>query len=206
MRHRDQHRSREHHSLNRTVTMTFTLPSGPRTVRVRLRPDLSGPASAKHVLRLAVASAAKNQPPELAETAKFEFYRAERGMLLQGGMAHPKVSQFISKGPCPNGVDGAAVYKDRTCFPHDPQCGCHGPIMHRGMVGWAGGRGGGPDFFIYLTQQPADFWSHDHTVFGMIETPADLAFIDEVCDLPVRKEGLTMLQQKLPFQLRLLSE
>mgnify|MGYP004300881927 CR=1 FL=1 len=36
----------------------------------------------------------------------------------------------------------------RKCPSHDPQCGCHGPIMSKGMVGWAGGSAG-PDLFIY---------------------------------------------------------
>ena len=36
----------------------------------------------------------------------------------------------------------------RKCPSHDPNCGCHGPIMSKGMVGWAGGSAG-PDLFIY---------------------------------------------------------
>lgn len=74
--------------------------------------------------------------------------------------------------------------------------------MERGMVGWAAGRGGGPDFFIYLANGPASHWVHDHTVFGMIEDAESLAAIDAVCDLPVRHDGLTYLKQRLPFSLR----
>ena len=72
-----------------------------------------------------------------------ELYRSERGFLVQGkidcthhsGHAMTKVV----KGSCPPGVKQPA---GRQCPSHDPQCGCHGPIMSHGMVGWAGGSAG----------------------------------------------------------------
>ena len=73
------------------------------------------------------------------------------------GAAPPRVV----KGDCPAGVvpDGK-----RACPKHDPNCGCHGPIMSKGMVGWAGGSAG-PDLFIYTASRscavgscPATHW------------------------------------------------
>jgi hypothetical protein len=55
----------------------------------------------------------------------FELYRAEAWGVLQGKMQHPGVMERVSKGPCPKDVD-ANIYKDRTCYDHDPDCGCHG--------------------------------------------------------------------------------
>ena len=74
-----------------------------------------------------------------------KFYRAEKDLLLQGILAPAAgtASVRVELGPCP-----VADYKSAArCPAHDPNCGCHGPVMTRGMVGWAGG-GGGPDFFI----------------------------------------------------------
>ncbi len=74
-----------------------------------------------------------------------QFYRAEPGMLLQGVIAHhhPPPSAASSKGednavavwlgPCP--VDDYVPKNE--CPMQDPDCGCHGPVMTRGMVGWA---------------------------------------------------------------------
>ena len=93
-----------------------------------------------------------------------ELYRSEKDFLVQGriscggsGAAPPRVV----KGTCPAGVvpDGK-----RACPKHDPNCGCHGPLMSKGMVGWAGG-GAGPDLFIYTASRscavgscPATHW------------------------------------------------
>ena len=134
---------------------------------------------------------------------KFEFYRAETGMLLQGEMRFPSVNPGDSqaKGPCPAGVD-ESVYRRRDCFEHDPDCGCHGPIMQRGMVGWAGGAGGGPHFFIYTGNEPANHWSHDHTVWGVIDDPKSMALVDRILTFPTKSEGgMTMLIPRVSFGL-----
>jgi hypothetical protein len=41
----------------------------------------------------------------------------------------------------------------------------HRPIIQRGMVAWAGGKGG-PHFFIALADHPE--WKHDHTVWAKV--------------------------------------
>merc|ERR1712176_1219432 len=104
---------------------------------------------------------------KVPEGRVLKFYRAEASFLLQGSMSSPRVASTSHQGPCPAGVDPDINRKQgRKCFPHDPNCGCHGPIMLPGMVAWAGGAGGGPDFFIYMGSTPITFWSHDHTVWG----------------------------------------
>lgn len=57
-------------------------------------------------------------------TSACEFYRAEPGFLLQGSMRSRIPSNNVT---------------------------AKGPVMHKGMVGWAGGSAG-PDFFIYLVR------------------------------------------------------
>ena len=72
-----------------------------------------------------------------------ELYRSERGFLVQGKIDCKRHSGHamtkVVKGGCPAGVK---VDAGRQCPSHDPQCGCHGPIMSHGMVGWAGGSAG----------------------------------------------------------------
>ncbi len=77
--------------------------------------------------------------------AECNFYRADSNLLLQGIIADPYTvpTNVVTLGPCPTKNHVSKV----QCPEHDPNCGCHGPIMTRGMVGWAGGKGG-PDFFI----------------------------------------------------------
>ena len=96
------------------------------SIHVRLRPEFS-PESAEFMSGAARA------------TCPGELYRNEPGFLVQGRFkcgsqrGPPNVAR---KGPCPSGV---TLDPGRKCFAHDPDCGCHGPIMTKGMVGWAGG-------------------------------------------------------------------
>jgi hypothetical protein len=81
---------------------------------------------------------------EAARTAcAGEYYRNECGFLIQGRLHCGRDAPAVSKGACP---PGTAV---------DPNRECHGPIMIRGMVGWAAG-GVGPDFFIYTGTYPPE--------------------------------------------------
>jgi hypothetical protein len=87
------------------------------------------------------------------------FYRAEKPGIFQGIMkSKSSMEDAITKGLCP------PEYQDsqQECPPHDPNCACHGPIMTKGMVGWAGG-GIGPDFFIDTYENPATHWGNQHT-------------------------------------------
>jgi hypothetical protein len=116
---------------------------------VHFTPELSGESSVRYVANVVALAAAASSS---GGCERCKFYRAEPGMLLQGVIAHhPSSSAASSKedddvvrlGPCP--IDDYVPKNE--CPKHDPNCGCHGPVMTRGMVGWAGG-GSGPDFFI----------------------------------------------------------
>ena len=112
-----------------------------------------------------------------------ELYRSEKDFLVQGRISCKSGAPKVVKGDCPAGVK---VDKSRNCPSHDPNCGCHGPFMGKGMVGWAGGSAG-PDLFIYTAAMDkarcpigkceATHWSHDHTVWaevaGSVQEGAD---------------------------------
>ena len=125
-----------------------------------------------------------------------ELYRSEHHFLIQGRIScghHGKTTTRVVKGDCP---PGTAQDPHRKCPEHDPNCGCHGPIMKRGMVGWAGG-GAGPDFFVYIGDQPAAHWAHDHTVFASVHDADSWETIRAIGELPVRHGGMTLLVSPL---------
>ena len=113
-------------------------------VTIHFTPELSGESSIGYVADVILAAASSGGGCE-----RCEFYRAEPNMLLQGVIAHhPSAASrddvaVVRLGPCP--IEN--YVPENECPKHDPDCGCHGPVMTRGMVGWAGG-GSGPDFFI----------------------------------------------------------
>jgi cyclophilin family peptidyl-prolyl cis-trans isomerase len=129
-----------------------------------------------------------------------KFYRNEPGFLLQGEFeCMGKLLTKVVKGECPSGT---AVDAARECPPHDPQCGCHGPIFQPGMVGWAGGSAG-PHFFIYTGSEPVTHWGHDHTVFGKVLNKASMHVVKQLQQLPAAKGGGGMLLLESPLQFTL---
>jgi len=129
-----------------------------------------------------------------------KFYRAEKDLLLQGILAPAAgtASVRVELGPCP-----VADYKSAArCPAHDPNCGCHGPVMTRGMVGWAGG-GGGPDFFINTFAKPVDWWERQHTIWGEIRDEASLKVVESSYGLPAHNKGMRMLDREIEFTLEL---
>jgi len=112
------------------------------------------------------------------------FYRAEKPGILQGMIVSDKVPKVAQKGDCPE--EYAETQQD--CPAHDPKCACHGPIMTKGMVGWAGG-GTGTDFFINTYEKPAKFWGNQHTVWGQITDDESLALITKIFEKPVTAKG-----------------
>jgi len=155
-------------------------------VKIVMRPDLSA-ESVAYVHALVDSGKCK----------RCNLYRAEKPGILQGIMQDPTVSyEEITKGKCP------PEYQDekQDCPAHDPQCACHGPIMTKGMVGWAAG-GTGPDFFIDSYEKPAKFWQNQHTVFGEIKDDASFSVIEKIYTLPATNKGLTFLDEKIEFTL-----
>jgi len=59
-------------------------------------------------------------------------------------------------------------------------------MIKRGMVAWAGG-GNGPDFFIALADHPE--WGRDHTVFGDVESEAELTILEKMLKMPAFKDS-----------------
>jgi len=73
--------------------------------------------------------------------------------------------------------------------------------VNPGMVGWAGGAGGGPHFFIYMGAGPAEHWLHDHTVWGELADEASKDAVERILSLPSADNGgMTMLNTRAPFQ------
>ena len=89
------------------------------------------------------------------------------------------------------------------CPDWDKDCGCHGPVMTRGMVAWAGGKTG-PDFFIDAYTDPAEMWGTQHTVFGKL-LPESIDLLENIWDLPVHEQNsmMTMLDVPVSFTMKL---
>jgi len=112
--------------------------------------------------------------PELC-TSACEIYRVEPGFLLQGSLR--------SRIP-PNNVTR------------------EGPrFMVRGDVGWAGGSAG-PDWFIYLGDQPASHWGLTHTVWAEVADEASFA-VAEKCvlqpPLPTKPGEMHIIAERIPI-------
>lgn len=125
---------------------TLTLHTDLGEIKIDLRPDWS-PESVNYIHELAQAGC-----------EQCSFYRAEKPGIFQGKMNTDSVVNPQVKGECPLGTEQV----EEKCPEHDPKCACHGPIMRRSFVAWAGG-GTGPDFFVDTYQNPAKFWGHQHT-------------------------------------------
>lgn len=155
-------------------------------VRIRLRPDFS-PSSAAFLREAAAAGCVGSA------------YRNEPNFLLQGriGCKRGQAKTQVEKGGCP---PGTAVDPTRKCPSHDPHCGCHGPFMSRGMVGWAGGSAG-PDWFIYTASGTATHWAHDHTVVGEVADEESWAAIARLQALPSSASGggMRMFTKAVPL-------
>lgn len=168
-------------------------------VRLKLLPEYSQPSV--DFLRFAAT-----------EQCDGELYRSENNFLVQGRIACRGVRggrnsvPKVVKGDCPAGVTPTK----RQCPSHDPQCGCHGPIMSKGMVGWAGGSAG-PDFFIYTAHMtgcavgscPATHWAHDHTVFATVADEQSWKTVETLFSLPVKRGGMTFFANKVGLTVKL---
>jgi len=178
------------YNTNHHPKQTLVLTTKLGDVRIVLRPDLS-----------------KESVEYMHETVqtgchRCHLYRAEQPGVLQGvleGETTNSSRDIIPRGKCPAGHD----HIPNSCpSPEDASCGCHGPIMTRGMVAWAAGLTG-PDFFINDYARPATWWGTVHTVFGEIQDDTSFAVIDEIWKLPTHKidVGFTHLDELLPFKI-----
>jgi hypothetical protein len=143
--------SKAAHSIRDDTKEVLVLKTKLGDVRIVLRPDLSK-ESVAYIHEVMQASAPDGSCPGC------RLYRAEKPTILQG-VLREDVNVNTVKGSCPSGYE--TVPND--CPEWDEHCGCHGPVMTRGMVGWAAGSAGGPDFFIDNHPDPADWWGTQHT-------------------------------------------
>lgn len=103
------------------------------TVRIYFTPQLSGATSIEYIQKVVQSSNADEHRNHLGSNAsscdRCNFYRAEPDLLLQGVLSQQSVPiSDVLLGPCP-----LADWKpSTTCPSHDPECGCHGPLMTRG--------------------------------------------------------------------------
>lgn len=178
----ERHHPHHHDKLVDTFHGKLILSTEMGDIIIKLHPDMS-PESAAYVHDIA-----KNGCDRCA------FYRAEKPGIFQG-MITSSLPSPVVKGACPEDEQGAA----QVCPEHDPHCACHGPVMTKGMVAWAGG-GTGPDFFINMYEHPASHWGNQHTVWGRIVDEESLAIVTRVWELPVTdKGGMHYLNDNIKF-------
>ena len=176
--------------LKTKETLVLTTKMG--QIKIVLRPDLS-PESVSYVRQMAITPDA---------CGRCNIYRGEKPGILQGIIASPTISiQGIPKGPCPVGYENVS----NECPAWDTNCNCHGPIMTKGMVGWAAGATG-PDFFMDTYEREAKWWGTQHTVFGEIQDANSFRVIHDIYNtLPTHEVGgLTLLDEPLHFTLSLI--
>mmetsp|Transcript_16457 Transcript_16457/g.31186 ORF Transcript_16457/g.31186 Transcript_16457/m.31186 type:complete len:244 (+) Transcript_16457:2242-2973(+) len=165
------------HINTKTYPKDVTLVTSLGGIVIQLRPDLS-PESVQYIKELLDST---------VPCKRCRFYRAEQRGILQGVIKKEGIMPNEVLGKCPDDV-------------HDVP-NCHGPLMTKGMVGWAAGEGG-PDFFINNYPQVAEWWDHDHTVWGEVVDGESLKVVDSFFDLPRHKDGLTYLDEDVFFELK----
>jgi len=161
------------------ATQIVTLVTGEGELRIRLKPEWHLP-SVRFVQAAALGDFC---------TVKCEFYRAEPGFLLQGGLR-------------------ALVEPNRACRSFrggpaectDPELRPGGSYMEKGDVAWAGGSAG-PDFFIMMHRNG---FGASHTVWGSM---ADTASMDLALKLVQGKSSskpgtMRMLDDPIRFTIR----
>lgn len=156
-----------------------TLVTSQGDIVIQLRPDLS-PESVQYI---------KSLLDSTLPCKRCRFYRAEQRGILQGVIKKEGIMPNEVLGKCPPDENVQDVQN------------CHGPLMTKGMVGWAAGEGG-PDFFIDNYPAVAEWWGHDHTVWGEIVDEESFKVVDSFFDLPRHKDGLTYLDQDVFFDLK----
>ena len=139
--------------------------------------------------------------PKRPPNSGFRFYRAEPRPAHWGNTAWPDTWAGGRWGPPYALLQGSLRPATASVTPPGPEApqSCH-PVIRRGMVAWAGGRGG-PEFFIALAEHPE--WGNSHTVWATV-VPQDMEVIDAIMRRPLRVANwgpinATELVTPLPF-------
>lgn len=180
------------------VAFALVTPAG--DIRIRLREEAC-PRAAKFVLEvLRVAPSCSG----------CKFYRAEPVPRLWGSLDAPDSWNGGRWGPPYALMQGSLMPskadEEGMKLPARPDADegklAH-PIIRRGMIAWAGGKGGS-DFFIALATHPE--WGHGHVVWAEV-VAEDMDVVDKVMQLPKKNESwgsivATVFVDHVPFSLR----
>ena len=175
---------------------TVTLVTSQGDILIHLRPDLA-PESVQYVQALIQSD---------APCKRCRFYRAEQRGILQGILVKDGTPPNETLGKCPLTSDELQEFHRKVAEEEESGSkeakppACHGPLMTRGMVGWAAGEGG-PDFFIDFYKRPAEWWGRDHTVWGMVDEK-DWDVVESFFDLPAHRSGLVYLDEPVSIDLK----
>jgi len=171
-------------------------------IRIHFTPKLAGESSIKYIMDVVQAVSGKRNNV----CQKCIFYRVEKQQLLEGIIADESVPENKVLGPCPD----PNYIPPKKCPNNGPDCGCHGPIMTKGMVAWSHhtGNGGGPDFIINTNEKPVDYWGGHHTVWGEIRDDISLKVVESAEELPIDVQrtiqtGMIMLEEEIEFSFEL---
>lgn len=154
-------------------------------IRIVMRPDLS--KESVQYIEEVVRTGCK----------RCNLYRAEPPGVLQGAMEGATANAALTpKAPCPAGYE----HFPNPCIENESaSCGCHGPVMSRGLVAWAAGFTG-PDFFVNnYPHERATWWGTTHTCFGEIQDEASFAVVEAIMRQPTHEhqEGLRHILNNL---------
>jgi hypothetical protein len=173
-----------------------------KKIRLSLRPDLSA-GSVDYVIRLVrnqCANCAFHRITKIQQKSGSED--GDQGGLLLGTMANHKVPLNSVPGTCPD----KKSEKNKACKDCDcKDCECHGPILKRGMFGWAGRTSGGPDFFVNLYENHQTDLGTSFTVFGRIDHHDHESFkvVEELLNEDTSFQKAMVFDEKIHFDLEL---
>jgi cyclophilin family peptidyl-prolyl cis-trans isomerase len=160
-------------------------------IRIQLRSDWSQ-GSVDYIHRLVQQ-----------QCATCSFFRmitneTEKEGILLGTLKNDMVPLNTQPGICPD------IDKTKTNANCTTDCGCHGPILERGMVGWVGGTAGGPEFFVNLHNDPliTDVGSK-HTIFGQVVDYESFDLLVQFLDEDTSFKESQVLDDVIHFHLEL---
>mmetsp|Transcript_12460 Transcript_12460/g.26370 ORF Transcript_12460/g.26370 Transcript_12460/m.26370 type:complete len:280 (+) Transcript_12460:110-949(+) len=189
-------RTDQHHDDGDVVILSLQLDAD-TTVDIRLQLlAAEAPKAAEYVQALAATG-------NTEETcSKCTLYRGEPVPVYWGSEDYP--DQFFDGGRWgpPYALVQGGLISDGSISP--PPAEEYNPIIERGMVAWAGGKGG-PHFFIALAQHPE--WGHGHTVWANV-IPDDMDLVDELLSRPLvstkpkQPPIVTNFVDPIPFRIR----